>query len=213
MAERLAKKEKIMWLLITFITLWAITPGPVFIMTIQETRKHGLRAGVAISAGATLTSALMVIAALFIHLSGLSAALEASNMLIIEQVGAVGIILFGIYAGYKCFSVIRDEPDDDLPQNHTRGSFAQGVVLMMTSIPQALVFYNVIMPQTLELSKMTSTIMGLGTLKVPMIFGFHAGVALISGRSQSVFGNVRIKKGLDFSLALLLVGMGVNILF
>ena len=50
-----------MWLLITFIIIWAISPGPVAIMTLHESRKHGVMAGIAVSGGASLTALLMVV--------------------------------------------------------------------------------------------------------------------------------------------------------
>lgn len=90
-----------MGLLITFITIWALSPGPVAVMTLHETRKHGFMAGVAVSGGAAMTSTLMVIAALLLHLTGFSSILELDEMIVIEQIGALGIIFMGIYAGYK----------------------------------------------------------------------------------------------------------------
>lgn len=201
-----------MWLLVTFITLWAISPGPVCILTIQESRKQGARAGVAISAGAAVTATLMVVAALLIHLSGLTSVLDPSNMSIIEIIGAVGIILMGLYAGYKCLLAREQKSEASDVNTKNRASFFQGMAMMVTSIPHALLFYNVIMPQTVELADMTSTILALGSLKVLLIFGFHAIVALVAGYAQNWFSNNRFRTTLDFSLATLLVVMGVNIL-
>ncbi|MFK7803355.1 MAG: LysE family translocator [Anaerolineae bacterium] len=200
-----------MWLLITFITLWALTPGPVFIMTIQEARKHGSRRGVALSSGATATSVIMVLIALLIHFTGFMTFDESSSMFFVERIGSIGIILMGLFAGYKCMFANATDPVEG-EQSYTTTGFIKGMCLMATNIPQALIFYTVIMPQTVETSEMTATIIGLGTLKVIMIFGFHAIVALIAGRSKNLTSNRRVKTVFDFALAALIVGMGVNML-
>ena len=200
-----------MWLLITFIILWAVTPGPVFIMTIQETRKHGSRRGIALSSGATATSVIMVLIALLIHSTGFTTFDESSSMFLIERIGSIGIILMGLFAGYKCMFVKAAEPSEGEPIC-TRTGFIKGMCLMATNIPQALLFYTVIMPQTVEASEMASTIIGLGSLKVIMIFGFHAIVAIVADRSKNFSGNKRTKTVFDFALAALIVGMGVNML-
>ena len=83
--------------IIAFILAWAFAPGPLTVVTLYETRKRGFGEGVAISAGAGLTCALMVVGALLIHNAGLSGLIESSSMKIIEPIGALGIICMGIY--------------------------------------------------------------------------------------------------------------------
>ena len=129
-----------MWLLITFITLWAIAPGPVFVLTINEARKYGSKAGIAISVGATATSVLMVIAALAIQTTGFLRFLESSRILFIEQIGAIGIILMGVLAGYKCLTCSDAMPTDGQVKSRSQIGFLQGMCMMATNIPQALIF-------------------------------------------------------------------------
>ena len=188
-----------MWLLVTYISIWAVSPGPVCVKTIQEARKHGSRAGVTIAMGASITAILMVIAGLVIHETELSKILDSSGVFVIEQVGAIGIILMGVYAGFKCMTATIDYGQEGEEQVATRAGLIQGMGVMAAGIPHALLFYNVIIPQTVELSDVTSTIIGLGGLKVMMIFGFHALVAIITGRSQQLVRNNRFKKIFDFS--------------
>ena len=202
-----------MWLLVTFITLWAISPGPVCILTIQESRRLNARAGVAISAGSAVTATLMVVFALVIHLAGLTTLLDPENMSIIEIVGALGIISMGLYAGYKCLLAKKDKTTVAEAETSSRASFFQGMAIMVTNIPHALIFYNVIMPQTVELADMTTTILALGSLKVVLIFGFHTAVAFVASFAQKWLNHNRLRTVLDFSMSSLLVLMGVNILF
>ncbi len=200
-----------MWLLITFITIWAIFPGPVVIMTVHETRKRGAMAGVLVAAGASLTAVFMVIAALLIHSTGYTEIADSALMVFVERAGAVGIILLGLYTGYRCLS---NAHTDKVAVTHkpTKAGFVQGMGVMATGTPEALLFYTVIVPQTVAETALISSLVALGALKVIMIFGFHAVVALMAARSTAAVRNVRFKKVLEFGMSLLLVLMGANVL-
>lgn len=201
-----------MWLLITFIAIWALSPGPVAVITLHETRKHGLMAGVAVSGGATLTATLMVIGALFIHAVGFSAILDSDGMIVIERIGAFGIILMGMYAGYKSLWASTNEAVTNNMEPNTKLGFIQGVMVMATYIPQALIYYNMIVPQTVDSEAIITTIIALGTLKVVLIFGWHAGIAFIASRTQNLVGSKRFGKVFEVVTACLIMGLGINIL-
>ena len=203
-----------MWLLITFITVWALSPGPVAVMTLHESRKLGLMAGVAVSAGASLTSLLMMLMGLLVHLIGFTAILDSSGMVIIERVGAIGIIGMGIYASYKSIWAMHTEtnsPDNNPPFANKKG-FVQGMMVMATYIPQALIYYNMIIPQTVESHTILSAILMLGVLKVALIFGWHSGIAYIATRSIRWGGNNRFGKVFEMATAGLMMLLGINIL-
>ena len=201
-----------MWLLITFITLWAISPGPVFVLTLHESRKHGAWSGIAIAAGAAATSVLMVLTALLIHATGFLAVLDSPSMVLVERFGAIGIIIMGVTAGYKCLTSTEQIPNSQTISTRSQISFVQGMCIMLTSIPHALLFYNVIMPQTVSPDAMFSSIVALGSLKVLMILGFHAGVAVAAAHSQKLGNRNRFQRPIEFGLASLLVAMGTNML-
>jgi len=180
-------------------------------MTIQEARKHGYLAGVSVSAGATVTSILMVLAGIIIHGAGFTAVFDSEGMLIIEKIGALGIISVGLYSGYKClFNQSPETADNDVRTN--KFGFMQGMTLMAAYIPQALLFYNVIVPQTIESGAIFKAIIALGTLKVILIFFWHSGIAFVATRKNVVRSN-RFGTIFEATLACLIMGMGINILF
>ncbi|GAB5491982.1 MAG: hypothetical protein Phog2KO_21970 [Phototrophicaceae bacterium] len=203
-----------MWLLITFITVWALSPGPVAVMTLHEARKNGFSAGLAFVCGATLMSALMVLAGLLIHTIGFSEILDSDGMLIIERVGAVGIISMGLYSGYKSLQATTKstEKDEIEVSANNRIRFVQGMMIFATYIPQALLYYNMIVPQSVEPEAVVGAIIMLGSLKVLMIFGWHAGIAFIATRTQNWTSNNRFGKVLEVSTAGLIMLLGINIL-
>ena len=202
-----------MWLIVIYITVWTVSPGPVCIKTIQEVRKSGTKAGFTIATGSTITAVLMVLAGLAIYRLGFSAILDSSGVTMIEQVGAVAIILMGLYAAFKCSVSTSIEADDSAVEPSNRAGLLQGMGVMATGTPQAMLVYVVMIPQTVELSAVTSTILMLGSLNVAMVFCFYSLVAAITGRSQQMVRNNRFKSVFDFSLAAMLVGMGASILF
>jgi len=201
-----------MWLLITFITIWALSPGPVAVMTLHESRRNGLLAGIAVSGGATLTASLMVIMALLLHFAGFSTILESESMTFIEHIGAIGIILMGMYAGYKSLWAKGDEDKVNDKQSVTKFGFVQGMMVMATYIPQALVYYNLIVPQTVEPQAVFGSIMMLGILKVVMIFVWHSGIAYVAVRTQHWTGSNRFGKIFEVATAGLIMMLGINIL-
>lgn len=201
-----------MSILIVFILVWALSPGPVAVMTLHETKKHGHMSGIAVALGATLTSALMVLAALLIHGLGFHAINDTSEFMIIERLGAFGIIVMGLFAGYKSLSVVNDQ-DDTVEEtvNHRLGFF-QGMMIMATYIPQAIIFYTVIVPQSVDTESILQIIIALGSLKVFLICIWHSLIAVMATKAQGWLDNKLVGKGLDVATACLLVGLGINIL-
>jgi threonine/homoserine/homoserine lactone efflux protein len=201
-----------MWLLITFITVWALSPGPVAVLTLHESRKHGFMSGVAVSAGAGITAMLMVVMGLLIHVVGFTSILDSDGMIIIEQIGAIGIILMGVYAGYKSLWSTSSSSVESDSDAGSRLSFVQGMLVMATYIPQALVFYNMIIPKTVEPQSIITTIIFVGALKVAMIFGWHAGIAFVATRTQNWTSNNLFGKALEVTTACLIMVLGISIL-
>jgi threonine/homoserine/homoserine lactone efflux protein len=200
-----------MFLLISFITIWALSPGPVAVLTIQRARKNGRRAGVAVSSGASVTAVMMVVAALLVHNAGFSALLQGNELSFIEQLGALGIIMMGIYAAYQCLFNSQEGPKT-VGAKKGAGGFVRGMMMMATYIPQALIFYNVIVPQTVAQRETIPAILALGALKVALIWVWHTGIAVVVTRRRTWVGGTRFGRLLDFAAACLIIGMGVNIL-
>jgi len=201
-----------MWLLVTFIVIWALSPGPVAVMTLHESRKNGLFSGIAVTSGATLTSLLMVIGGILLYTAGFSTILASDNMILIERLGAIGIIIMGIYAAYKSLRVKEAETSPTSLNQSTKAGFVQGMLVMATYIPQALIFYNLIVPQTVEPSSIIAAMIALGTLKVTLIFGWHSGIAYMATRTQGLIGKNRLSSILEVSTACLIIVLGVNML-
>jgi len=168
--------------------------------------------GMAVAGGATITATLMVIGGLYVHSSGLLSILESSSMGLLEQLGGFGIVMIGIYAAYRCLWVTGETEEVDAVRPGGKAGFLQGMLLMATYIPQALIFYNVIVPQSVDTASIPEVIMALGGLKITLIFVWHSGIAFLAGRANNLMQNHLLGRVLEFALACLIVAMGVNIL-
>lgn len=206
-----------MWLLISFIIIWTLSPGPVALMTFHRARKQGLLAGVAVAGGATATTLLLVLMALFLQCVGFSANFAAERMLLVERGGALGIILMGMYAGYKSLLFHSDDTatgkissGKELPG--TKAGFVQGMMVTVAHAPQALLFYNVLVAQTVEPQAIPLAIIILGSLKITLVLGWHAAIAFCATRTLVWNGNKRFGKFFEVTAAGLIVVLGINIL-
>ncbi len=201
-----------MWLLTTFIIIWSLSPGPVAVMTLHEARKHGRVAGFAVVGGATLMTVLMNLAALLIHVIGLRATLHSSGFLLVEHVGGFGIVVMGLWAGYK--SLLPRPTEGPTGQTHSDNKFGflQGMMVMATYIPQTLIYYNMIVPQSIKPAMVTTAILGLSALEVGLILVWHSLIAIVATQAQGWLRNTRFEKGLSLATACLLVGLGMRIL-
>lgn len=201
-----------MSLLITFIVLWALTPGPVTIMTIHKAKTEGARAGVSVATGATITAVFMVLIALLVHMLGFRVAGDTQGFVWVEQLGGMIILLMGLYAAYKAIRLPSESAKVAQSAAGKGMGVMQGIMLMATNTPQAVIFYTVIVPQAIDAELFTSMVMALGSLKVVLMFVWHAFVALMVNKAQALLSNRRVGKGLDFATACVMVGLGVNIL-
>ena len=201
-----------MWLLVTFILIWAFSPGPLTVVTLYESRKHGFKEGVGISAGAAFMCALMVLAALMIHSSGVTSVFESSSMKLIERMGALGIIGMGIFAAYKSLGIQTKEIRTEEPHSNSQIGFVKGFLMMATYIPQALVFYGLIVPQNVAPSMLIPVILSIGALKTFLMFGWHSVIALLTTRAEAWLSNNRWGTFLERSAAGLIIVLGIRIL-
>ena len=201
-----------MWLLITFVIVWALSPGPIMVMTMHKTRKYGLMAGVAVAGGASLTATLMVLCAMFIQSTGLSAIVETNLMVLVERIGASIIVSMGLFAGYRSLANNANKKTFGNANAQTHAGFLQGMMIMGTYFPQALMYYNLLVPQSIDTDAITIAIAGLGALKVLLIFGWHSGIAFITVHTENWALDNRFGQVLEVATACIMVGLGVNVL-
>jgi threonine/homoserine/homoserine lactone efflux protein len=201
-----------MWLLTSMIVIWGVSPGPVTIMTVQNARKHGRRSGIAVACGATLMAALVTIAALLIESLGFREAVASSRFYFVEQAGASGIVLMGLLAGCKTLWPAGHKNRATIRETGARRGFLQGMMIGATYLPQALVFFTMIVPETIGAGSATNAILFLGGLRVCLNLAYHSLIAMAATKAQGWLKNNRFEKWLELAASILMVGIGANVL-
>jgi threonine/homoserine/homoserine lactone efflux protein len=201
-----------MWLLTSIIIVWGVSPGPVTIMTVQNARKHGRRSGIAVACGATLVAALVTLAALFIENLGFREAIASNRLYFVEQAGASGIVLMGLLAGYKTLWPVCQKNQITVRETGARRGFLQGMMIGATYLPQALVFFTMIVPETIGAGSATNAILFLGGLRVCLNLAYHSLIAMAATKAQGWLKNNRFEKWLELAASILMVGIGANVL-
>lgn len=201
-----------MFILFIFLFLWTLSPGPIMVLTINQARDCGQWAGISVAAGATCASGLILTAVLIAQWLGINLNLNGVNARSFEYVGAFLIVLFGVIIAYRTLFT-KQKHDSSVPNGsfNTQG-FWQGMLIVTASIPQSIIFYIILVPQSVPAPQVFSTILTLGLLKVALLFIWHAGIAVLTQRFQNVLIDSRLNKSFDFTLATILVFFGFSIL-
>lgn len=201
-----------MSLLIVFLLIWTLSPGPIAALTLDRARRFGQVSGIAVALGATLSTALILAAVIAAYLFGYSLILDDGTSKAAEQLGAAFIVVYGLFLGGKAVRTTLGSEQTSTPMSVQYLSFLQGIMIVIASIPQSIIFYVVLVPQAVDPAMLLPTIICLGTIKVGLIFCVHAALAIIATRAQPWLDAPFVSKGLDVLMASLLVFFGITIL-
>lgn len=201
-----------MTFLFIFLFVWTLAPGPVAALTLDRARRFGRSAGVAVALGATLSTALILAAVVAAYLFGFSLLLDDSTSQAVEQFGASFIVLYGLFLGGKAVRRVLHSEQSSTPLSVQHLSFLQGMMIVTASVPQSILFYVMLVPQTVAPDALLPTIICLGSIKVGLVLVGHVAVAVIATRVQHWFESPFLSRGLDVAMASLLVLFGVSIL-
>lgn len=201
-----------MSLLVIFLIIWTLSPGPVAALTLDRSKRFGQASGIAVALGATLSTALILAAVIAAYLFGYSLILDDGTSKATEQLGASFIVMYGLFLGGKAVRTSLSSEQTSTPMSVQYLSFLQGVMIVMVSIPQSIIFYVVLVPQAVDHTMLLQTIICLGTVKVGLMFCVHAALVAIATRAQPWLDSPLVSRGLDVVMASLLVFFGVNLL-
>ena len=195
-----------------YLIVSTLSPGPVTVLTVHNTIRHGRLAGMSVGWGGAVTTA--VFAAVAIALTGNINALNVSTPNIAnfwQQGGAIIITVMGVLTGYRSLFSQHETPNKMLPSNQIVKSFFTGIVLMVSYFPQAILFYTVILPQYAEPTYLSHAVFLMGLFKVVITIGWYAALALAAKSIQKRLLATQIQQFVEFGLAFLLVGVGITL--
>ena len=200
-----------MSVLIVFLIIWIVAPGPITVLMIDRTRSQGVVAGLTIAAGVTATTSLILLFVVIVHQLNLSI-VQLSTSPVPRMISASLIIVLGIHAGFKALKSNKQNENDQPTPGKRRNNFAQGMFIAVSGIPQSVMFYLILIPQSTNPSQVRSIIAAFGISHIALTFIWYAAIACAVTYVQRWLQNPTISRRFDFATAALMVGVGVNIL-
>lgn len=188
----------------------AISPGPDNIFVLTQSLAHGVKSGIAITAG--LISGCIVHTTLLAF--GVSAIITASEtaFLVVKIIGAT-------YLLYLAFKVYRSDPAIVLQQTSTQKSFRKlfitGVYMNLVN-PKVLLFFLAFFPVFLwnETESTVSQFYILGIVFMIVSFLVFSLIALLAGSISTILKKTtRVGVFLKWLQILVFVGIAVYFLF
>lgn len=199
-------------MLIPFLYLLTstVSPGPVTVLTIHNTSRHGRLSGISVALGGAAATILFVAIAFLLTTNRSLSHISINTANFFQQVSAILILMMGLHAGYRSL-VGGQQPDNQLPQSSQRKQcFWAGFLLMLPHLPAAILFYTVILPQ--YASDLANMVLLMGLLKIMMTVCWYSALSFAAKPIQKWLNNVKIQRALEFGVACFLVITGITIL-
>jgi threonine/homoserine/homoserine lactone efflux protein len=190
----------------------AVLPGPATALFLHRTVRDGQRAGLAAVAGNEIGVFCWAVAGG----GGLSVLLAANRVLFdsLHVVGALVLICLGVQAwrGAGEADGFTDTLTTVLPRGRTPGAAFRAALLSIAANPKAAVFAVSFFPQFLPRGgSLLPTVLVLATIQVILDSAWCAGLVLAASRARRWLGRVSIRRRIERTLAVVLVGLGFEL--
>jgi threonine/homoserine/homoserine lactone efflux protein len=184
-----------------------LMPGPIVILVIAQSLRHGTATGLATVAGSSIGNALLVAAGAL----GLSTAfvLLAELFDVIRWLGAGYLIWLGIRE-WRSGGANLDAAAAGAPRAK-RAVFWQGIVVAITN-PKTLLFYAAFFPQFIDTAVPLAPQLVLMSITFMVIAAaFDSGYALLAGRLRGLLAGARRANIRGRITGGLLIGTGIGL--
>ncbi len=196
---------------VVYLIMSTLSPGPVTVLTIQNTTRYGRKAGTAVALGGAFTTAVFVAVAILLTAGNLiNASLPTAHLY--QQGGAIFILIMGLIAGYKSLFAKEQTQKEVTSTNQIVKSFFTGMALMTPYFPQAILFYTVILPHQTQAADLGGMILLMGLTKIALTISWYSLLSVAAKSIQEWFFNRRTQRFVEFSVACFLVGISVTML-
>jgi threonine/homoserine/homoserine lactone efflux protein len=197
-----------------------VTPGQDTALTIRNTLLGKRRAGIATAAGVSTGQLTWTIATS----AGLAALLTASAPIFtaVRLAGAAYLVFLGLQALHSAifsrspspFSGSRDSPSPLTGEDRSGGfmrPYRQGLLSNLGN-PKMVVFFSSLLPQFVTPGPVAfAGLVMLGLVFCCMTFTWLAGYAIVVDRVGDVLRRNRIRRAIEATTGLVLVGLGLRI--
>ena len=196
---------------LTYLLLSTLSPGPVTVLTIQNTSRYGRFAGTAVAlGGATTTAVFVLISILLTDTQWVDVPLHTAHSY--QQGGAIIILAMGLFTAYKSLFAKTKTRENSSLTNQTMKSYLTGMGLMTPYFPQAILFYTVILPHHVDAATLNTMILIMGLIKIVLTVGWYSFLAVIAQSFQNWVFHPRSQRFVEFAMACCLIGISLTML-
>lgn len=201
-------------MLIPFLYLLTstVSPGPVTVLTIHNTSKHGRLPGMAVALGGAVTTAVFAAIALMLTTNSFLSEISINTATYFQQVSGVLILLMGLHAGYRSLFATHRQEKQLSHSSQVKQCFLTGFLLMLPHLPAAILFYTIILPQYANAADLTKMVLMMGILKIMMTVCWYSAISFAAKPIQRWLNHAKIQRALEFSVACFLVVISITIL-
>lgn len=198
------------------VALLTLTPGADTMLVIRSVLSRGWKAGILTTLG--ISSGLFVHATL--SALGLSLILMRSAAVfeIVKLAGAGYLLYLGGSSIWRTLCSQPDQesliPNDQVGSEHpVKGwrSFADGLITNILN-PKVVIFYLAFLPQFIDPGDpVLAKSIALTCIHVLLGLIWYSLISLFMGHLKAFFTNVKVRKGLEATTGLVLIGFGVRL--
>lgn len=200
-----------MWAFILVVLVLFLIPGPAVLLTLTQTIKGGLRAGIITGVGIAVGDLIHTIAAVL----GLSAILMTSALAfeVVKYLGAAYLIFLGIKA---LFDKTKKHEQPNTTKEKTAVSFRQALLIELLN-PKTALFFLAFLPQFVKTEgpPVVYQLLLLGLVFVFMSILYTSSLAfLASSLGNKLFSkNSKISRWQGKVVGTIYIGLGLQLVF
>jgi RhtB (resistance to homoserine/threonine) family protein len=203
--------EREMWAFILVVLVLFLIPGPAVLLTLTQTVKGGLRAGIITGVGIAVGDLIHTIAAVL----GLSAILMTSALAfeVVKYLGAAYLIFLGIKA---LFEKTKKHEQPKVKKEKSAVSFRQALLIELLN-PKTALFFLAFLPQFVKADgpPVVYQLLSLGLVFVLMSILYTSTLAfLASSLGNKLFTkNSKISRWQGKVVGTIYIGLGLQLVF
>jgi RhtB (resistance to homoserine/threonine) family protein len=200
-----------MWTFILVVLVLFLIPGPAVLLTLTQTVKGGLRAGIITGVGIAVGDLIHTIAAVL----GLSAILMTSALAfeVVKYLGAAYLIFLGIKA---LFEKTKKHEQPKVKKEKSAVSFRQALLIELLN-PKTALFFLAFLPQFVKTDgpPVVYQLLSLGLVFVLMSILYTSSLAfLASSIGNKLFTkNSKISRWQGKVVGTIYIGLGLQLVF
>jgi RhtB (resistance to homoserine/threonine) family protein len=200
-----------MWAFILVVLVLFLIPGPAVLLTLTQTVKGGLRAGIITGVGIAVGDLIHTIAAVL----GLSAILMTSALAfeVVKYLGAAYLIFLGIKA---LFEKTKKHEQPKVKKEKSAVSFRQALLIELLN-PKTALFFLAFLPQFVKTDgpPVVYQLLSLGLVFVLMSILYTSSLAfLASSIGNKLFTkNSKISRWQGKVVGTIYIGLGLQLVF